>query len=269
MSLVAKSFTFTTGATIVAAEHNDNFDTIYNDHNGNINNDNISPTAGIVDTKLATITSTGKVNGSALSALGNIQTNAGNVPTINAGTPTGAWIPYGGNTTPSGYVFCDGTAYDSVTDGTFAALFAVIGNNFGGTDGTDFQVPDMRGRIPLGKDDMGGSSANRVTDAEADTLGSGSGLQLQPVGSHTHVGGSHTHPQNSNGTNATTFATDRPIVSTSTFGSDMRATLSGGTPIPTMASGVSAGGVVNTGGSSSSSNNVVQPYQTGNYIIKK
>ena len=156
-------------------------------------------------------------------------------------------------------------------------LFAVIGNNFGGTDGTDFQVPDMRGRIPLGKDNMGGSSANRVTDAEADSLGSGSGLQLQPVGSHTHSAGAysaagHTHPQNSGA--ASKDANGGEVAMVGASGGAVRISVGVGSN-EIMLSGVSSSGGAITGtsgdtsGSSSSSNNVVQPYQTGNYIIKK
>jgi len=66
MALIAKPFTFSAGAVIIASQHNSNFDTIYNDYNGNIDNNNISGSAAIADTKLAPISSTGKVNISAL-----------------------------------------------------------------------------------------------------------------------------------------------------------------------------------------------------------
>jgi hypothetical protein len=73
MGLIVKPFTFSAGQVIVAAEHNDNFDTIYVAFNGGIDNDNIATAAGIVDTKLATITTAGKVNFSALTASGEAQ----------------------------------------------------------------------------------------------------------------------------------------------------------------------------------------------------
>lgn len=53
MGTVSKSYTFTAGNTIIAAEHNTNFDTLYNLVNGNIDNDNIASNAAIVSTKLA------------------------------------------------------------------------------------------------------------------------------------------------------------------------------------------------------------------------
>jgi microcystin-dependent protein len=47
---------------------------------------------------------------------------------------------------------------------TYSALFALCGTAFGSGDGsTTFNIPDLRGRLPVGKDDMGGSAANRVT----------------------------------------------------------------------------------------------------------
>jgi microcystin-dependent protein len=56
--------------------------------------------------------------------------------------------------TPTGFLVCGGQA---VSRATFAALFAVIGINYGGGDGvTTFNVPDLRGRVVAGNDDMGG-----------------------------------------------------------------------------------------------------------------
>jgi microcystin-dependent protein len=51
-----------------------------------------------------------------------------------------------------------------------------------GDGSTTFNVPDLRGRFPLGQDDMGGSDANRVISAQADTIGG--------VGGHHSGGGS-------------------------------------------------------------------------------
>ena len=66
MALVSKPKTFSAGATIVASEHNSNFDTIYNDYNGNITNANVAAAAAIADTKLAQITTASKVSFTAL-----------------------------------------------------------------------------------------------------------------------------------------------------------------------------------------------------------
>lgn len=66
MSILVKPFTFSAGATIIASEHNSCFDVLYSDYNGNIQNTNIAANAAIVDTKLATISTSQKVNTSAL-----------------------------------------------------------------------------------------------------------------------------------------------------------------------------------------------------------
>ena len=49
MATITKPNTFSAGETIIAAEHNANFDTIYNDYNGNITNANVASGAAIAD----------------------------------------------------------------------------------------------------------------------------------------------------------------------------------------------------------------------------
>lgn len=91
MGVIVKPNTFSAGATILAAEHNDNFDTVYECVNGNIDNANIKAAAGIVDTKLAQITTAQKVHGSSLTGLGSINTaTAGFIPGANIDTGTTA-----------------------------------------------------------------------------------------------------------------------------------------------------------------------------------
>ena len=68
MALVTKPNTFSAGAAIVASEHNANYDTLYNDYNGNITNANIAAGAAIADTKLAQITTNDKVHTSSFVA---------------------------------------------------------------------------------------------------------------------------------------------------------------------------------------------------------
>lgn len=107
--------------------------------------------------------------------------------------PPGMITPYGGSTAPTGWLLCDGTTgKNSVSDTTLADLYTAIGTTFGGTGAADFDLPDMRGNMPLGKDNMGGSSRNRVTDTEADTVGSEAGSQTHALteaelAAHTHT----------------------------------------------------------------------------------
>ena len=74
MALITKGYTFSAGGTILSAEVNSDFDTIYADYNGNVTNANVASGAAIVDTKLAQITTAGKVSGAALTSLGSIPT---------------------------------------------------------------------------------------------------------------------------------------------------------------------------------------------------
>jgi len=113
------------------------------------------------------------------------------VASADTTVPTGGMIPYGSTTAPSGYLLCDGA---TVASATYGDLFAVIGTSFGG-DATNFDLPDLRGRSPLGMDDMGSGegAANRVTAAAADSVGGVSGAEsismgLANNGAHTHTG---------------------------------------------------------------------------------
>lgn len=89
------------------------------------------------------------------------------------GVPVGAMMAYGGAAAPAGWLLCFGQA---VSRTTYSALFAVLGTSYGAGDGsTTFNVPDKRGRISVGKDDMGGSAANRVTNAVCGITGTALG----------------------------------------------------------------------------------------------
>jgi hypothetical protein len=91
MSVISKPYTFSAGSTIVASEHNANFDTVYNLVNGNIDNANIKSGAGIEDSKLAQISSGSKVLGTALATLSGVGSSAGIIPVANipVGTASG------------------------------------------------------------------------------------------------------------------------------------------------------------------------------------
>ena len=82
--------------------------------------------------------------------------------------PTGMITPFGGSSAPTHWLLCDGAEY---VIGTYPELYAVIGSSFGTATPGYFRTPDLRGRMPLGKDNMGGTSANRVTATAADNVG--------------------------------------------------------------------------------------------------
>lgn len=72
----------------------------------------------------------------------------------------GVMMDFCGPTPPDGWLICDGSA---VSRTTYATLFGVIGTTFGSGDGsTTFGLPDGRGRVIAGKDNMGGTAAGRL-----------------------------------------------------------------------------------------------------------
>lgn len=109
--------------------------------------------------------------------------------------PVGAVLTYAGATAPTGWLLARGQA---VSRTEYAALFAAIGVAHGPGDGsTTFNLPDGRGRVAVGKDNMGGTPANRVTAAvsglAATTLGATGGDQRLQDHNHAVTDPGHVH----------------------------------------------------------------------------
>lgn len=110
------------------------------------------------------------------------------------GVPIGTVKPFAGSTAPNSYLFCYGQA---VSRTTYADLFALLSTTYGVGDGaTTFNLPDLRGRVVAGQDDMGGVSADRLTNQtgglDGDTLGATGGtethtLTTAQIPAHTHT----------------------------------------------------------------------------------
>lgn len=131
-------------------------------------------------------------NGSSYVALGFHTTIDAHIANSSIHQPAvpGAIIMYGGAAAPSGYLLCDGTA---VSRTTYAALFAVVGTTFGVGDGsTTFNLPDLRGRFPLGKAAAGTGSTLGGTGGALDHTHTGPS-HTHTVAAHNHDMGSHTH----------------------------------------------------------------------------
>jgi len=171
---------------------------------------------------------------------------ASGAPLASAVTiPTGTVLDYAGTVPPTGFLLCDG---NTASRTTYAALFAVIGTTFGVGDGsTTFNLPDLRGRVTAGKDDMGGTSANRLTNQSG-------GLNGDLLGA---AGGAEQH---------TLVAAELPphIHNTGT------GTVGSGPIVTTGAAHVLSGSVPTDGGNGliSTPHNNVQPTMIMNKIIK-
>lgn len=124
---------------------------------------------------------------------------------VDIAAPVGMVVDYAGLIAPTSWLFLYGQAVSRIT---YAALFAVIGTTYGAGDGsTTFNLPDARGRVIAGQDDMGGTSANRLTGlsggVDGDVLGAAGGVETHTLttaqlAAHTHTGttssgGAHTH----------------------------------------------------------------------------
>lgn len=82
---------------------------------------------------------------------------------IDSFLPSGMIVQYVGTVAPSGWRFCDGSTYNG-SDPTYAKLWTAIGIAYGGSDVTNFKVPDLRGRVPVGYG-AGTGLTNRVIGA--------------------------------------------------------------------------------------------------------
>lgn len=153
--------------------------------------------------------------------------------------PAGVIVSYGGAAAPTGWLLCYGQA---ISRSTYSDLFTAIGTTFGAGNGsTTFNVPDLRGRFGLGKDDMGGSAANRVAGATS-LNGNGGNQYLQ---NHLHSVSINT------GASSNASITD-----------------GGGTPQSAAAASHTHSVSGNTGNPTSATVSQMNPYLVVNYIIK-
>ena len=84
--------------------------------------------------------------------------------------PAGTICAFAAASPPPGWLLCYG---QSLLRTDYPALFSIIGTTYGAVDGTHFTLPDLRGRVVLALDNMGGTDANRLT--MTNTLGGSGG----------------------------------------------------------------------------------------------
>ena len=106
--------------------------------------------------------------------------------------PTGEITMWGTSSAPTGWLIADGSA---VSRSTYSALWGVLGTTYGGGDGsTTFNLPNLKGKFPVGRD---------ASQGEFDVLGETGGGKTNALGvanlpAHTHSGstnntGGHAH----------------------------------------------------------------------------
>lgn len=113
---------------------------------------------------------------------GHVDADDGGVlPTSIGIVPAGGIISYGGSAAPNGYLLCDGSA---VSRSTYSALFTVIGAAYGAGDGsTTFNIPDMRGRSPLGTGTGSGLTSRSIGQSGGEE---NHALSVAELASHQH-----------------------------------------------------------------------------------
>jgi microcystin-dependent protein len=211
------------------------------------------------------------------------------------GVPVGTIVAWGGssislNGVPPGWLLCDGA---EVRQTDYPSLYKVIALNFtppGGLQGKNtFALPDLRGRFPLGRDNMnnltdvnnfaqvlndagskiltGGQKgpANRVQDSSSIVVGGYGGGQYVTLTTANLPAHSHT----------LTSSTGNQYYAVSSITSDGDANTVAGYGISGLPSGTAKGlkssGNVNYTGSGTTTGsagvNIMNHYQTVNYII--
>ena len=161
--------------------------------------------------------------------------------------PSGAIMDYAGSAAPTGWLMCAGQA---ISRTAYADLYAAIGTTFGTGDGTTtFNLPDLRGRVSAGKDNMGGTAASRLTSGGSGVVGTTLGAS---GGGETHTLTTSEMPAHSH--------TQRGSNAGSGTGTNYSSTASAGNQINTSMSTAANGG----GGA----HNNVQPTIILNKIIK-
>src|SRR5262245_51651454 len=181
--------------------------------------------------------------------------------------PLGGMIEFTGTTAPNGsFVLPFGQA---ISRTTYAAYFAMVSTTYGAGDGsTTFNVIDKRGRVSAGKDDMGGSAANRITSGGSGIIGTSLGAT---GGAETHTLTAAQMPVHSHGVtdlgHAHGITPTNGLVQGPAGGFDPTSGGSHGAPANLSINSATTGITVNNAGSGGAHNNA-QPTVIVNYILR-
>jgi microcystin-dependent protein len=168
----------------------------------------------------------------------------------NGGAPVGSVMEYYGSTLPNGHLWADGAAYSTTN---YVELFAAL---------AFATAPDRRGRVGLGRDNMGVGAAGRIGTFIGGTVLTAPGgvesvgLTIAELPSHTHLVSGATLTENQaitiagSGTTQTTGFSNQTLDHTHSYTSALGGvTTVSNTPLTTNVSSVEAAGQA-TGGTS-------------------
>jgi microcystin-dependent protein len=114
--------------------------------------------------------------------------------------PVGSLQAFAGADAPTGWLLCNGSSYST---SAYPELFSVLGYTYGGS-GANFNVPDLRGRVPMGAGtgaQNGGAGTGAIsggTSLTARTRGAFGGDERLQQHNHTASDSGHTHQVGSN-----------------------------------------------------------------------
>jgi microcystin-dependent protein len=188
------------------------------------------------------------------------------IPWVLLSAPSGWVLPYGQTLSRTTYADLWTIAQDEISNGN------TFFNN--GDGSTTFGIGDMRGRVPAGKDDMGGTSASRLSNVISGgsvTLGNVGGEQTHTIARSElpNVAPTFTGTQgtvNVTSTDGAAFISQPIGISVSTGGSASAGT---GFSIVHSSGNFTPSGTVSSinGNVSQTAMNVTQPSMICNYIL--
>jgi microcystin-dependent protein len=108
-----------------------------------------------------------------------------------AGVPLGSMTMWPTATPPANWLLCQGQSL--ATTGTYAALFAILGYAFGGS-GANFNLPDLRSRMPMGAGTLAATGGAANVTLSTAQLPAHSHTITQVAHAHTASQPAHTHP---------------------------------------------------------------------------
>lgn len=191
--------------------------------------------------------------------------------------PIGAILPYAGAEAPYGYILCDGSELEQTK---YSDLYDVIGTTYNGVTALNgintFKVPDLRGRFPLGKDNMdnaftvpnstggfidaGGGNVDRVSGTAPDNLGDSGGQSANTL----TVLNLPDHEHNMKGSTGQQYFATRVD---SAIPSDVGSFSEKGPTTVGQSQYIPSSGGIKTSGTLGQEFSVINPFLTLNYII--